>query len=127
MNTGLRFLRPYLSKSLSPIQKSVYIRFFHSTRCLAQPPKHRKLVGEVAPDLKSYTEFTAAEVRQRVEELEEANALAYPRIQRTERAVSCLDFLKKYELLKAGQRRDECYVIRGRIDSLWKSIEIDVL
>jgi hypothetical protein len=55
-------------------------------------------------------------LEQRLEELRAADALVYPRIQRSSNEVSCAEFSRRYAGLKAGQKLpEEIVTVRGKI------------
>ena len=132
-SAGLQCLRPHLFKDIPVTRRLVYTRFYYTTRRLAaQAVSSVNNTGHVcnsfseqlpaaSPQGKQLPghDSIAAGIRglslteQRIEELKAANALVYPRIQRTSRALSCVEFKKRYANLKAGEQLDETLTIRG--------------
>ncbi len=101
---GLRFLRPYLHSDVAAVRKSVYNRFFNTTRCLGKII-HRDPTGRREPAAGSQT---------RSDELRKVDALKWPRIRRDKHYMYALEFSQKYVNLKAGSRlKDTCCCIRG--------------
>lgn len=129
VNTGLRFLRPYLFAELSSASRSAYIRFYHSTRYLAKPEtRPRGVDGINTPDLPrderskpAICNTTPAQfapryaVQQRLTELKEFEALLYPRIQRLGKVITVAEFLDSYRDMKTGEKRpEELITIQGK-------------
>jgi lysyl-tRNA synthetase class 2 len=103
-SSGLRFLRPYLHSDVAAVRKSVYIRFFNTTRCLAKII-HKDPTEREEPPARGQT---------RSDELKNADALRWPRIRRDKHYMYALEFSQKYVNLKAGSRmRDTYCCIRG--------------
>ena len=118
-NSGLRFLRPYLFTELPVTKKSAYIRFYNSTRrlannSLARPEtalannetgdvktslKHKSTPGRgQIKDAKTLAQLKPRpEVKQRIEELEKTKALVYPRIEKANNVLTVAEY-KKYTM-----------------------------
>ncbi len=123
MNTsiGLRFLRPYVFKDLPVTPNSTYIRFFNTTRHLAASPADkakktkRKFIkaaltkneGQVKKKNVIQELVGRTPVEQRVSELEQAQALVYPRIQSDPAALSCAEYQRRYNTMVPGEKRLE--------------------
>jgi hypothetical protein len=141
-SAGLQCLRPHLFKDIPVARKLVYTRFYYTTRRLAaQAGPSENNTGHVRNS--SSDQFPAASpqgkqspgheniaagirglslVEQRVEELKAANALVYPRIQRTSRALSCVEYTRRYANLKAGEQLNETVTIRGILETIQPGI-----
>jgi hypothetical protein len=111
--TGLPFLRPYLCKDLQITHKSAYIRFFNSTcRNYAKASKKSPIRRPEYKDQQPI-EFRG-DVAGRIELLKKRDALKWPRINASAKAITCREFLEKYNHLQPGQTiNDEFPVIRG--------------
>jgi lysyl-tRNA synthetase class 2 len=125
-NTGLRFLRPCLSAEVPNFQRSAYVRFYNSTRCLSQAKRAEK------DDLKTYSKaqrFPGSdlgaekvqfaprhEVEQRIVELEASRALEYPRIKNgsseTDIILSIREYVNDFKAL-CNERPLKTLTIRG--------------
>jgi hypothetical protein len=115
--SGLRFLCPYLLKDISVSRRSIYVRFFNTTRCLSNvtsfqnpgPGRLRKrVVGAVGIN------EDRGPIEERIRELEEGRALGYPRIQRLPHSLSLLEYQRRYASLKANEKRpDEIVAVYG--------------
>jgi hypothetical protein len=105
--TGLRFLRPYLSKDVPVIRKSTYIRFFNTTtKCLAGPASKTKLSGTVKMKKVAVENIKdRAPVELRIKELEEARALNYPRIQSVGKVLTLEEFQRRYKDMAPREAR----------------------
>ncbi len=110
--TGLRFLRPKLAlgKDVSPVRKSAYLSFFHTTSRRLQKVEKREndAVTTRDTDVK-----IRGDVKGRVKELQVADALLWPRIRRCNDVVTVREFLERYKSLKDGERNADTRVIRG--------------
>jgi lysyl-tRNA synthetase, class II len=119
---GLRFLRPCLHNDLSPACKAAYLRFFSSSRSVLDPKQfvsrtRIKNLHAFRKPLVKVVEFRG-EVQERIEELQAAKALEWPRIKNDKNAMRVDDFLAKYTDLKPGEMRAEDFVVvRGRLRS----------
>lgn len=110
--SSLQFLRPYLSPSLPATRKSIYIRFFNTTRCLARtvPPAQAKRNVAVRGGKRKRLQWQAeinkdrAPVENRIEELRQGEALGYPRFQATPNTMTILEFQQQYESVKSTDR-----------------------
>ncbi len=110
--TGLRFLRPklVLGKDVSAVRKSAYLSFFHTTsRSLRKVEKQE----DDATTMRDAGVRIRGDVKERVKELQMADALVWPRIKRWKGAVSVREFLERYKGLEAGERNGDTCVIRG--------------
>ena len=125
MSTGLQFLRPFLSTG-SLVERSVYIRFFHTARSLARTNQRKlKLGSPLLMNSKGFStclnvssaQFTPRhEVEQRIKELEGANALVYPRLESYGRVLSIADFRKHYESIGfINEKREEMTTLQGML------------
>lgn len=113
-STGLRFLRPYLvTKELPPAARSAYLRFFSSSRT--------RCVHNTAADVKvAVGKFQSTElpleVKERIDELKNAGALQWPRIQGDKHILRIEDFNKQYDYLQINERLlDHTVRINGRL------------
>ena len=122
-STGtLRFLRPYLSSEVLLARKSSYIRFFKSTRCLAESkgrsddsraPKSREKSKNTWRVLDANEDRASIEAR--IKELDNGNALSYPRVQRPRHAVTLEEYQRRYGAMTAGEKRpSEAVVVCGK-------------
>jgi len=122
MNTisGLRFLRPYLCKDLRIKSKSAYLRFSTSAGCCldlpspSRPSINPDRTAEELRDDESDIKLRRA-VALRTQDLREANALVYPRIQPHSWALTFREFQKKYDHLGPGIRSGDIVILRGKI------------
>lgn len=127
---GLQCLRPYLFRDLPVARRLVYAHFYNTARCLASQAGPDAYKGKDAKDTLSGKRSTAnirekqlaktavgvvgpSSMQDRIEELKAANALAYPRIQRSSSAISFQEYTKRYGNLKAGVKLDDVVTIRG--------------
>ncbi|KAH0564946.1 hypothetical protein GP486_001666 [Trichoglossum hirsutum] len=110
MNTGSRFLRPYLCKDLLPLRSirfALHARFFTIGR----------VVG-TACSTDSVESSRRADVQQRIRELRDAGVDMYPSIVADPRLVTCKDFRQRYATLKPEESSaDESVTLRGRVYS----------
>jgi len=131
--SGLQCLRPYLFRDLPITRKLVYARFYNTTAHLAVQAaygaKEVEDVSSVCPEKSSPASPQEKQspgnsahgpggkgckaVAERIEELKAANALVYPRIQRSSSALNFKEYAKRYGKLKAGELLDEVVTIRG--------------
>jgi len=118
--SGLRFLRPYLCKDLRIKSESAYLRFSTSTRCCLDLPSSRP---SRTPYRATETELQYGEsdvklrraVALRTQDLKEAGALVYPRIQPHSWALTFREFQSKYGHLAPGIRSGDIVILRGRV------------
>jgi hypothetical protein len=127
---GLQCLRPYLFRDLPVARRLAYTRFYNTARCLATQAGPGAYKGKDAEDTLSGKPSAVtslgkqsakapvgvagpSSVQDRVEELKAANALAYPRIQRSSSAITFQEYTKRYGNLKAGVKLDDVVTIRG--------------
>ena len=109
-STGLRFLRPYLSKDIPITRKFIYIRFFNTTRCLADPDP-RKVLGALKHTSIERKPFDVeinddrAPIEARIKELEKGNALRYPRIQRLPHTLTVEEYRRQYGSMTYADKR----------------------
>lgn len=98
MNSGLRFLRPYLCSSVLPVRGAAHAAF--ATQA-----------GELrtaASTLLSLSEgLRSGDVQLRVKELQGAGVELHPRLRHDARAMTCSQFYRKYETLEPGKTREE--------------------
>ncbi|KAH8783780.1 hypothetical protein F5882DRAFT_327584 [Hyaloscypha sp. PMI_1271] len=119
---GLRFLRPCLHHDLSSARKAAYLRFFSTSRSVLDPKpfvaRHRiKNLNAFRHPLSKAVEFRG-EVQERIEELQAARALEWPRIKSDKHAMRIEEFLVKYHDLQRGEMRAGDFVmLRGRLRS----------
>jgi lysyl-tRNA synthetase class 2 len=133
-SAGLQCLRPYLFKDLPVARRLVYSRFYNTTRRLANqavPGEHKaRDVRNRLPKQKPGTLTLGGEsvgsnvekdsaprgpnpVELRIKELTEAQALVYPRMQRTSSALSCAEFSKRFSSILPRDKSFEPVTIRG--------------
>ncbi|KAE8450613.1 hypothetical protein EG329_005957 [Mollisiaceae sp. DMI_Dod_QoI] len=117
-SSGLRFLRPYLQKDLHAARKSAYLRFFSTSRarCHRGASKHDNLGAHKTPvdQLSQITEFRG-NIQQRINELKDADALRWPRIESDIHTLRIQDFNEKYEHLTINDRNPDFVRINGRL------------
>ncbi|KAH7403163.1 hypothetical protein BKA64DRAFT_668464 [Cadophora sp. MPI-SDFR-AT-0126] len=110
--TGLRFLRPYLQQDLPVVRHAAYLRFFSTSRCLLSTRK--KAQEEAGP--KRNKVAAKSDVQGRIEELQKAMKLEWPRIASNPHAMTLLDYTVKYGDMKPSELRKSDYVmLRGRV------------
>ncbi|KAI6708472.1 hypothetical protein PZA11_004583 [Diplocarpon coronariae] len=99
---GLRFLRPYLHPELPAVQKAAYARFYSKVR--------RKVPAATEVQFKG-------DVRERVKELEAANALLWPRIKNDIPAMTAIEYVAKYAgtMEPSELRQMDMVTLRGRV------------
>jgi lysyl-tRNA synthetase, class II len=137
---GLQCLRPYLFRDLPAARKLVYARFYNTTRCLAAQAAYneqkRKATGDTSTGNPSSASPLGIQslghaavggkgrspVEERIEKLKAANALVYPRIQRSSSAISFREYTKRYSKLKAGLKLDEIVTIRGIFETVFAPV-----
>jgi hypothetical protein len=129
----LRFLRPYSQRtprSLAAPEQAAYLQFYAAARRLSSSaPRWNHITSYDTSDIRvergisqhgalqnpileaSY-KSQRDDVRRRTEELQDAQALKYPRIKRDFKAITCADFRKLYNSLKPEE------VIKGEIVTL---------
>lgn len=111
-NSCLQFLRPYLSPSLPATKKSIYIRFFNTTRCLARiVPSSQEYRGDAVHfGRKKSSKWSAeidkdrAPIEARIEELRKGGALGYPRIQAVPNTMTVWEFQRQYANMEASEK-----------------------
>ncbi|CZT51901.1 related to lysyl-tRNA synthetase (lysine--tRNA ligase) [Rhynchosporium secalis] len=116
-NNGLRFLRPYLQQDLPALRRTAYLRFFSSSQsCRESVSKSRRAEKSVyKPFLPKHPH--SSDVEKRLEELELAKSLDWPRIQQSEHAMTLLEFKKYSNTIQPGQSTGDLVVLRGRVRS----------
>src|SRR4051812_48771172 len=114
MNTtpGLRFLRPYLQQDLPALKRTAYLRFFSSSQsCRSQLTKVK--VRAVAQPYR-HKHSPKSDVQGRIDELEKARKLEWPRLQRNRDAMTLLEFTAKYSgMLPVEIRKSDFVMLRG--------------
>lgn len=133
MSTGLKFLRPYLCKDINITKKSVYVRFYHNTKCMAgkaadatisTAEESRVTAGSpilpatILSDSKTVLrgEKQRISVNERIEALQHAKALSYPRIERDQDALTIKEFEQQYNSLEANNLlHNVSRTVRGRL------------
>jgi hypothetical protein len=146
--SGLQCLRPYLFRDLPVARKLVYARFYNTTAHLAvqtaqsekdvenvvgtspkktsperrypEKPSPASLQGEQSPGNSAHGPGVKCHkaTAERIEELKAANALVYPRIQRSSSALNFKEYAMRYGKLKAGEKLDEVVTIRGTFEMI---------
>jgi hypothetical protein len=106
--TGLQFLRPYLSKDISISRKSIYIRFFNTTRCHAsrragEAPRKTLKNAQASVEINK----DRGPIEERIKELEKGNALRYPRIQSQPLTLTVAEYRLRYGSMAAGQEKPD--------------------
>ena len=143
-NTGLKFLRPYLCKDIHITKKSVYVRFYHNTKCMAgkaaEAPSSMAEESKLAagPNLpptllpsiaqsdsktviRGSGEKQRISVNERIEVLKRAKALSYPRIERDNDALTLKEFSELYNSLEANNNlHSDSKTVRGIVKRLFK-------
>lgn len=131
----LRFLRPYsrrLHQDFSASKLAAYLQFYAAVRsfhdsasvCGHKTSQNTEVFEtENSPSKNGVLQNTVLEtsfksqrdnIRRRVEELQAAQALKYPRIKCDERATTCAGFRNQYGSLKAEESKEEEIVtLRG--------------
>jgi lysyl-tRNA synthetase class 2 len=114
-SNGLRFLRPYLKKDLPAATKSAYLRFFSTSRALCLQDAAAARHAVVKTQLTQSTELRA-KLQERIDELNKAGALEWPRIQGDKNTLRIADFNEKYDYLQTNDRiSDHTVRINGRL------------
>ncbi|PQE20362.1 lysyl-tRNA synthetase protein [Rutstroemia sp. NJR-2017a BBW] len=128
--TGLRFLRPYLYHDIAPVKPAAYARFFANTT----PWRPRAAVRKTlyAAKVRHFMEAWEASghYEARLEKLEKADALHYPRMRKLPMRISVKTFNEKYASLKEDETREETVTLCGRILSIrsyGKLMFVDIL
>lgn len=118
-SVGLRFLRPCLRNDLPSASKAAYLRFFSTSHAVfarqwGSNAFRKRQVGERIEG--------RVQVQERIEELEEAEALQWPRISRDKDAMRVTAFREKYSHLKGlnGDQvlEEESVILRGRVKAI---------
>lgn len=110
MNSGLRFLRPYLCSTVLPVRGAAHAAF--ATQAGELRTAASTLLVEQREDLRS------GDVRQRIKELQEAGVELHPRLRYDARAMTCRQFFRKYKTLEPGKTREEdVATVRGILRS----------
>ncbi|OIW24022.1 lysyl-tRNA synthetase-like protein [Coniochaeta ligniaria NRRL 30616] len=125
----LQFLRPYAYQRLSG-KKQAYLSIYDGARqhgvasraarrCLVTASKE-KGVKHVVEEEKSPSEVRSHAVAARIEELSQAKALVYPRIQRSSNAMPMRipTFREKYRNVSKENPGEEEVVLHGRLQSV---------
>lgn len=133
-STGLQCLRPYLFKDLPVARRLVYSRFYNTSQRLAGqavPGGHevrdvRSRLPKQKPETLTLGEKSVGSnikkksaprglspVELRIKELTEAQALVYPRIQRTSSALSCAEFSNRFSNILPKDKSFDRVTIRG--------------
>ncbi|KAB5578598.1 hypothetical protein GE09DRAFT_1199769 [Coniochaeta sp. 2T2.1] len=123
----LRFLRPYAFKRL-PVKNRAYLRLYNGAlghgftsragRCLATAAKGKAVVEDGKAE-KDASETRSHAVAARIDELTEAKALVYPRIQKsTAMPMRIPIFREKYRDVSKENPGEEEVVLHGRIQSV---------
>jgi len=130
-----RFLRPYSQRthrSLAAPKQAAYLQFYAAARRLSSSAprwnhsrsydtsdtraesgisQHSALRN---PVLEAGYTSQRDDVRRRIEELQDAKALKYPRIKQDSKAITCADFRKLYNSLKPEEvKKGEIVTLRG--------------
>jgi len=131
VSTGMKFLRPYLCKDVHITKKSIYLRFYHNTKCMAEKSpeapsstvdisgvKAGSNISLINPLSDNQTvlkgEKQRISVRNRIEVLERAKALSYPRIEQDADALTLKEFGEKYNSLEANNSlHNDSRTVRG--------------
>lgn len=130
-----RFLRPYSRKlhhGLSAPKQAAYLQFYSAVRSFSNSTstcshgilsKSQGIEAENSTFQNGALQATVIEpilnsqkddVRRRVEELQAAQALKYPRIKVDKRAISTVEFRDQYDSLKPEESRDgKIVTLRG--------------
>jgi hypothetical protein len=122
--TGLRFLRPYLYHDIAPVKPAAYARFFANTtpwlpRAAARETLYAAKVRHFteAREVRSSAEeasISRGHYEARLEKLEKADALHYPRMQRLPSRISVKTFNEKYASLQENDTRKENITLCGK-------------
>jgi lysyl-tRNA synthetase class 2 len=118
---GLRFLRPCLHNDLSSARKAAYVRWFSTSQSLlgyGDPPRKILNFNAVKQPLATGVEFRT-QVQDRIAELQEADALQWPRIKSDKDSMTIEEYIQKYAALMGhGDIQEDLYVkVRGRVRS----------
>lgn len=128
-NIGLRFLRPYLSKELSVVRRSIYSSFYYSARCLATLAAesgskdtievvHSSGVSQktnsVVKNRDGVQLTSRQEVKRRTAELQQAEALVYPRIEDPGKSLTVAEYVELYKDLQKGHPKKDIFTLRGK-------------
>ncbi|TVY64345.1 Lysine--tRNA ligase [Lachnellula suecica] len=113
ISPGLRFLRPYLCKDVAAPRKLAYLRFFSTSRCLNDRiniPKH----DDTSFGYVDTPDALKGNANERLQKLEAAGALKWPRVQPDEAAMTVAQFNKKFSYLHNGKSaKDSVVLIRA--------------
>jgi hypothetical protein len=127
----LRFLYPGTHRDLSLATKDAYVLFYSAGRGLtglSRSPSRRPLGWSTCTySTKAGTPIEEStgtsigkksdDIQQRLKELQNANALKYPRIQPDRNAISCAEFKKRYAVLNPEESRESDNVtLRGMLN-----------
>ncbi|KAI9648024.1 mitochondrial lysine-tRNA synthetase [Ciborinia camelliae] len=113
--TGLRFLRPYLYHDILPVKPAAYARLFSTHYCLrdkrSKAPSCETEVGHITSRTKSSKEREERAKGQdhsgsRIEKLQNAGALHYPRIKKSGKIVSVKSCLETCAALPCGDSHE---------------------
>ncbi|KAM3086092.1 mitochondrial lysine-tRNA synthetase [Clarireedia jacksonii] len=118
--SGLRFLRPYLYHDIVPVKPAAYARLFTTTTPAAS--KQAMLFAErvktsMEAPRSSIEEFhmSRSHYEVRVEKLQNADALNYPRMPKSPFKISIKDFKDRFPSLKINEIVNETFTCCGRV------------
>lgn len=120
---SLQFLRPFVYGRL-PVSNQVYLQFYQAarrhglatSRCLASAAIGQQGKPDVASTKEDALEIRSHAVAARIEELNKAHALDYPRIQKNSNSVKPMrisTFKEKYRDVSAENPGQEEVVLHG--------------
>jgi lysyl-tRNA synthetase class 2 len=114
--SGLRFLRPYLLNEVAVSRRSAYTRFFNSSRCLARELNKSGVVRKIGEkEINNESEHLSG-VQERIQELDKAQALQWPRIKDVGNAMRISEFAEKYKNIQNSEIVNDGYVtLRGML------------
>lgn len=113
---NLRFLRPYLHADLPAARCAAYARFYASKSSPEDPPSSTQQRASDAkrPLSKTGDSQFRGDVRGRMQELQKADALHWPRVKSIENAVTTGEYALKYKRMEPGEMRSsELVTLRG--------------
>jgi hypothetical protein len=129
-----RFLRPCsreVHQNLQASKKATYIQFYSAARKISDASpltgsisshgcidRLRNCISGISErGLRHSSSLTPGDQKeQRIDELQAAEALKYPRIQNIKNAITCADFIKSYSFIEPNNSQDgEIITLRGML------------
>ena len=111
LRPSLQFLRPRARLIVSPASRDAFVSFYSAARSVKS---RRTLPGHPTSDAHTYSTKALTDDEKRIKELQDAEALKYPRIRPDRNAISCAEFRTRYASLSLKESRDsDTVTLRG--------------